>query len=60
MNWQTCAEAAPVLCGIKASWSEQVCCIPQYLGQFDTNYVIFKTVEFQKLFFPNQKYCERE
>jgi hypothetical protein len=27
-----------------------------YLGQFDTNYIIFRDVEkFQKLFFPNKK-----
>jgi hypothetical protein len=34
--------------------------IPWYLGQFDTNYVIFRNVElFKPLFLPNhKKYCE--
>jgi len=31
-----------------------------YLGQFDTNYIVFRNIEIlKKLFLPNQKiYCE--
>jgi len=38
-----------------------VCCfsLPSYLGQFDTNYIIFRNVEiFKNYFFQIKKYCE--
>jgi hypothetical protein len=33
---------------------------PKYLGQFNTNYIIFESVEiFKNYFFQIKKYCER-
>jgi hypothetical protein len=35
--------------------------LPYYLGQFDTNYIIFKNVEiFKDYFFQIKKYCEEK